>query len=288
LKRNNMIIIQNEFLTACFVEKGAELKSLVFNGTEYIWPGDEKIWALSAPLLFPICGGLKDDSYFLDGKKYHMQKHGPIRFVHFSVEEKSEDQVTFVSFSSEESKRNYPFDYKLSIIYKLEEKTLSVRYKVENTGEDTMYFSIGAHEGYFCPEGIEEYEVILPSPETLNSSVLEGNVLSDEKKRVITDSNRIPLKYEDYVADALVFEQMRAKSVVLQNKTTKRALKLSFKDFDYFLLWTKPGAHYICMEPWCGIGDHWDTTGDIKTKKGIKTLSCGGVFTVEHCIEILN
>lgn len=283
-----MISIQNGFLTARFVEKGAELKSLVFDGTEYIWPGDEKIWALSAPLLFPVCGGLKDDSYFLDGKTYQMQKHGPIRFARFEVEEKKEDQVTFVSFSDENTKKNYPFDYKLSVIYKLEEKSLSVRYEVENKGTDTMYFSIGAHEGYFCPEGIEEYEILLPEPETLDSSVLEGNVLCDEKKRVITNSHRIPLKYEDYTVDALVFEQMRAKSVVLRNKTTKRALKLSFKDFDYFLLWTKPGAPYICMEPWCGIGDHKDTTGDLKTKKGIKTLSRGGVFTVEHRIEIIN
>lgn len=283
-----MITIKNQHLTAAFSEKGAELKSLCCNGTEYIWPGDPSVWALSAPLLFPICGGLKDDHYFLDGVRYEMQKHGPVRFALFTVETLGEDHVTFVHRSDETTKINYPFDYKLSVIFTLKEKSLSVRYQVENLGRETMYFSIGGHEGYFCPEGIEEYEILLPAPETLDSSVLEGNVLGNEKRRVITNSDRIPLQYEDYAVDALVFESMQAKSVVLRHKENRRALRLTFKDCDYFLLWTKPDAPYICMEPWCGIGDHKDCDQNLKTKKGIQALAQGAVFSAEHCIEILS
>ena len=64
-----MITIKNEHITASFATLGAELKSFVYNGVEYIWPGSEKSWKGSAPILFPICSGLKDDTYYLDGKK---------------------------------------------------------------------------------------------------------------------------------------------------------------------------------------------------------------------------
>ena len=63
-----MVTIKNEYLTAKINELGAELKSLVCNDTEYIWEGRSEVWAGSCPLLFPICGGLKNDKYVLNGK----------------------------------------------------------------------------------------------------------------------------------------------------------------------------------------------------------------------------
>jgi len=63
-----MITIKNEYITASFNKVGAELKSLVYNDTEYIWEGRSEVWAGSCPLLFPICGGLKNDKYVLNGK----------------------------------------------------------------------------------------------------------------------------------------------------------------------------------------------------------------------------
>jgi len=197
-----MITITNGLLTAKFQEKGAELKSLVYNGTEYIWPGDERIWAGSSPLLFPICSGLINDTYYLDGKAYQLQKHGYARFCNFTVEAHSESTVTFTHGSDAETKKCYPFDYVLRVTYRLEGKKLQVRYEVENKSADTMYFSIGSHEGYYCPEGIEEYDVILPEPETLESSVLEGPILGNNKIQVLENSDTLALKYDYFTEDA--------------------------------------------------------------------------------------
>ncbi|MEE1054249.1 MAG: aldose 1-epimerase family protein [Acutalibacteraceae bacterium] len=283
-----MITIKNDYLTAKINEVGAELKSLVCNDTQYIWTGDERFWAGSAPLLFPICSGLKDDEYYLDGKKYTLQKHGYARFCKFEVENQVEDSVTFLLCSNEESLKQFPFRYELRVTYTLENKTLKVKYDVKNLSDDTMYFSIGAHEGYYCPEGIEEYDVILPEAETLYSTVLEGNVLGNNKVRIIENSDRIALKYDYFAVDALVFKDMKARSAVLKNRNNGKAVKVTFEGCDYFLLWTKPDAPYICLEPWCGISDNKDTDKNFKTKEGIRQIAAGGNFVNEHSIEVLD
>ncbi|MBQ5590933.1 MAG: aldose 1-epimerase family protein [Clostridia bacterium] len=282
-----MITIKNEHITASFVTLGAELKSFVYKGTEYIWPGSENSWKGSAPILFPICSGLKDDTYYLDGKKYQLQKHGYARFCDFQVESHRDDSVTFLLKSDEESKKVYPFDYELRIIYTLGENSLNVDYEVKNLSDDTMYFSIGAHEGYLCPEGIEEYDIILPEKETLHTSVLNGNVLSDKKELVIENSDKIQLKYEYFKVDALVFKDIKARSVVLQNKSSSRSIKVNFDGFDYLLLWTIPNENYICIEPWCGITDSFDTDQDFKTKEGIQKVDENSTFVCSHSFEIL-
>lgn len=283
-----MITIKNNCVTAEINEIGAELKSLVCNDTQYIWTGDERFWAGSSPLLFPICSGLKDDEYYLDGKKYTLQKHGYARFCKFEVEKQGEDSVTFLLCSNEESLKQFPFEYELRVTYTLENKTLKVKYDVKNLSDDTMYFSIGAHEGYYCPEGIEEYDVILPEAETLDSTVLEGNVLGNDTVRIIENSDRIALKYDYFAVDALVFKEMKARSVVLKNRNNGKAVKVTFEGCDYFLLWTKPDAPYICLEPWCGISDNKDTDKNFKTKEGIRQIAAGGNFVNEHSIEVLD
>lgn len=283
-----MITIKNEFLTAKFNELGAEIKSLVSsNGKEYIWNGDEKYWALSSPILFPICSGLKNDEYYYNGKKYTLYKHGFARKKVFDVEELNDNKVIFLLRSDDETRKCYPFDFELRLVYELIGKVLKVSYLVKNLTDGEMYFSIGAHEGYDCPEGIEEYEVIFPQNETLDAYELDGNALLDSKVRIIENSDRIALKYDYFVEDALVFKELKSKSMILKNKADDKAVKLSFEGCDYFLIWTKVGAPYICLEPWCGITDSPDTDQNLKTKEGIIKLNKGEDFSNIHTIEIL-
>jgi galactose mutarotase-like enzyme len=282
-----MITIKNENIKASFNNVGAELKSLIANGKEYIFGGDKNIWNYSCPLLFPICSGLKDDEYYLDDKKYTLPKHGFARTSDFETEALSQDSVTFLLRSNEETKKNYPFDFELRVIYSLEGKRLKVKYDIKNCGADTMYFSIGAHEAYLCEEGIEEYDVILPQKETLDSSVLEGNLLGDKKVRIIENEDKIALKYDYFSVDALVFKTIKAREVILKNRNTNKALKVDFNGFDYLLLWTKPNAPYICIEPWCGISDSIHTDQNFKTKEGIISVPKGESCQKVHSIEIL-
>ncbi|MBR5295501.1 MAG: aldose 1-epimerase family protein [Clostridia bacterium] len=282
-----MITIQNEYLSASFVPLGAELKSLRANGKEYIWPGDPSVWALSAPLMFPVCGGLKEDKYVFEGKEYSMPKHGYIRFKTFEVEEKSASSVTFLHESDEETKENFPFDYQLRVKYTLLEKTLKIDYSVENMGEKTMYFNIGSHEGYFTPEGIEDYDVIFPEKETLSAYVLYGNLLSAQTLPIIKDQNYIPLYDKYFTVDALVFKDLKSRSATLRNRKTGKAVRVDFPDDPYFLLWHKPASPYICLEPWSGIQDIVGSGFDITEKEGILSLEGKKKYLHTHSITIV-
>lgn len=282
-----MVIITNGVLTAKIEEKGAELRSLMCGNKEYIWQGDERYWTGSAPILFPICSGLKDDEYILDGKTYGLNKHGFAKNMVFDVEKNNGDSVTFLLKSDEQTLKVYPFEFELRVTFALNDKKLDVKYDVKNVSEKDMYFSIGAHEAYACPEGIEEYDVELPQKETLYTSVLEGNVLGNKKELILDNGEKIALKYDYFAVDALVFKDIKARSVILNNRKGGRKVKVTFNGFDYLLLWTKPSAGYICIEPWCGISDNIDTDKNFKNKEGINVISKGDTFTRLHSLEII-
>ena len=150
-----------------------------------------------------------------------------------------------------------------------------------------MYFSIGSHEGYSTPDGIENYDVIFPQNETLYTTHLDGSLIEDNKMIIIKDCDRIPLYDKYFIVDALVFKDLKSKSATLRNRKTGRAIKVEFPGADYFLLWHPHGAPFICMEPWSGIGDGVYSNYDITKKEGIITLEAGKTFERAHTITIL-
>lgn len=282
-----MLTLQNDRVKVKINELGAELKSMVCDGKEYIWQSCKEIWNSSSPLLFPICGGLKDDKYTYNGKEYVMPKHGFGSTVSFVAEYADDKKVVLVHKSNDETKLCYPFDYELRITYELKNTALSVSYRVDNKSKGAMYFSIGAHEGYYTPEGIENYDVVFPQSETLNSYVLYGNLLSDQLLPIIKDSNVLPLYEKYFTVDALVFKELKSKSAILRSRTGTRTVKIDFDFAPYFLIWHKQNAPYICLEPWDGIQDIVGSDYDITKKEGIIKLDRGQTYNVVHTITVL-
>lgn len=281
-----MITLKNEFLCAKISEVGAELKSLVADGDERIWQGIPEVWKSSCPLLFPICGGLKNDRYSYKGKEYTLEKHGFARFERFEVRNLTETAVDFVLTPTPATREKYPFDYVLTVGYRLDGRSLEIHYTVENRTDGEMYFSIGSHEGYSTPEGIEDYDVIFPEAETLDSFVLYGNLLSDQRLPMLKNSHVLPLYEKYFTVDALVFRDLKSRSAVLRNRKTGRAVQVDFPDCPYFLLWHKPNAPYICLEPWDGIGDRVGAGADLTEKEGIHRLAKGDVYHAAHTLTI--
>ncbi len=147
-----------------------------------------------------------------------------------------------------------------------------------------MYFSIGAHEGYATPEGIEEYDVIFNENETLDAVALNGNYLTDIKTRIITDSKILALKHDYFKIDALVFEKFNSQFCTLAHRGGTRKIKVEFEDFNHLLLWHKPMANYMCVEPWNGLQSYEWSEKDITKKPSIIELEKGKEYCVNHKI----
>ena len=188
---------------------------------------------------------------------------------------------------NEDTRKVFPFEFKLTIVFELDGNSLKVSNIVENLEEQTMYFSIGAHEGYNCPEGIEEYEIHFKEKYTLDSYVLDGNLLTDDVIRMTDNSNVLPLKNEYFSVDALVFKNIEFSEVILVHKHSSKKVRVTFDGANYFLLWTKPqaNARYICLEPWHGVQDIVGSCYDITKKEGIIRLEGKGCYTAVHTIE---
>ena len=234
----DMITIKNAHLTVIISPVGAEIQSVIDEkGRERMWQGDESVWSGRAPILFPVGGGMRDDYYIWQGKKYSMQKHGFVRRKLWQVESVKEQEATFLMTEKTEG---FPFDYELRAVYTLEENTLQVSYRVKNTQAEPFYFSIGAHEAYLLPGGIEEYAVHFDEEERLDRYVIEG------------------------------------KGVTIRGGDG-RSIRVEAPEHPVTMFWTKPNMHapYLCIEPWCNAPDRVDAPYEIDKKFGFMRLEGG-------------
>ncbi len=282
-----MITLRNDEMTVTIAELGAEMQTITAkNGTEYLWHGDPQFWSGRAPVLFPICSRLKNDQYNYKGVTYEMGGHGFAKSEVFEVESQSETEAVFLLRSNEKTLKQYPFDFEFRVGYALRGKTVDVTYDVKNPASEPLYMSFGGHEGYVCPEGITEYEVVFAQPETLITTPDPFN--SNDTKLIGESVTVLPMKDRFFTIDALIFKKcVKSTSLKLRHKKTGRGVQVDFEGFPYLLIWTKIGAPYICVEPWCGITDVPETDGNLVTKEGINRVEGGDTFHRVHSITLL-
>lgn len=278
-------VIKNECLTVTIKSKGAEIKSVKNNnGVEFMWEADPKFWGFSAPILFPICGGLREDKFFYQGKEYTLTKHGYAKLSEFEVESVCENEAVFLLRSNEETKKCYPFDYEFRAKYTLDKNSLKVSYEVTNLTDGEMYTDFGGHEAYACPGGIGGYSVIFDEKENLDAACLEGNHFNYETHRVGENTNTLALNDEFFKTDALAFLNLKSRGVVLAANDGSRKIRVDYPGHPYVLLWTTYTAPYLCIEPWVGMPDRVDANQQITDKEGIIKIEKDGKFERIHTI----
>ena len=282
-----MIKLHNKLMDVKVDKVGAELKSIVCGGREIMWQADPNVWGRTAPTLFPFCGGFKNGKYIYNEKEYECLKHGFAKISEFEVEKKSRKSVTFLLKSNEETLAQYPFEFELRVTYTLSHKSVIVEYDVRNKTDGDMYFSIGSHEGYACSGGVENYDIYFSRRESLQNCLVKEGCISQETEQITKFSKTLPI-YEKYFAhDSLVFKNMVSRSLILRNRTNGERIKIEYPGKDYFVIWTIPGNEYICLEPWAGFPDTFDTTEKIEDRTGIIKLRKNGKKKFMHKITVL-
>lgn len=284
------VSIENKYLVAEINPQGAELKSLrnKETGVEYIWQADPLFWNRSAPLLFPIVGEVTNNTIQVEGESYTLNRHGFARDLRLEVATINETEVEYSLKSNDETLAKYPFQFTFSVKYELKDKQLLTTFTVKNDDEKDIYFSVGAHPAFNLPSGnIEDYYIEFEKEETLSRHLLKNNNFSGETEPVISNSNQMQLNTTLFDKDAVVFKDMQSKSLTLKSKVDNYAVKMDFEGFPYFGIWTKPNCEkFVCLEPWCGLADHYSFNREFKDKEGIITLPTGEVFKRTFSVEV--
>ena len=279
-----LVTVKSGLLSVTIASKGAEIQSIRDkNGVERLFNGDPAFWPNRAPILFPVAGGLKNDSYEWQGKWYSMPKHGFIHSLEWQIEDVMENQAVFLL---QEKNKGFPYEYSLRAAYTVRENQLEVKYTVANRDQRPFCFSIGSHEAYATPSGIEDYEIVFDEEETLAHSPLIGNLNDHETVIIDGHTKTLPLKYAYFAVDTLVFRSLKSRGVTLRSHKHSRTIRVDYPEHPFLLLWTKPKAPFICIEPWCNGPDFVDAPSAIDQKPGFMRLEKGESIARRHVITV--
>lgn len=288
-----MTTIENDFLRVSIRNKGAEITSLYnkVSGVEHLWQADPSIWPWHAPNLFPVVGGLINNELLVNGQTYKMERHGFNRQTELQLVSSSGVSAKFSLPYSDQTLAVYPFKFDFQIHYDLMDNALRITYKVINQQRETIYFSVGGHPAFNVPfypdENYEDYYLEFELEEKLEKHLLsKEGYFTGQTEPVLLDGKKLPLTRDMFANDAWVFKNLRSREASIKSTKHEQTLSVEFPHFNYLGIWAKPGANFLCIEPWLGCADTEGKHVDISRKENIQTLQYGHVFEEAFYISI--
>lgn len=283
-----MVILQSDLSEVRINPFGAELSSFVYlpSGTECIWQAHAE-WPRHAPVLFPFVGRLKDFTYHWEGSAYTIEQHGFARDLTFQVVDQKKDSVVFDLLPNAYTRLRYPFDFRLHIRYALFQTVLTMEFEIENRGNSTMPFSFGAHPAFKVSD-IESAQIVFERDADPLSWELRDNFLTGNRNRVTDGNGSILLTRNTFNRDALIFKELDSKWVKLVSPSDGYEIKVQFDGWPYLGIWSKPSAGFVCIEPWQGLADNWNASGNLSEKEGILLLDPGAIYRKSFTMEFLS
>ena len=284
----DLVSISDSALSAQIAAAGAELQRLQDrDGSDLLWKGDPAVWAGRAPLLFPLVGETKDKKIKVDGQIFDIPRHGFARTSRFTLVTAEKAHCIWRLEASEATRRQYPFEFRLDVIYRIEGGALHVTAEVTNRGDRAMPASFGFHPAlrWPLPSGAprKAHEVVFERDEPAQVRRLANNLLSPILHPTPVQDRRLALHDELSRADALIFDRLESRSLVY-GAPGHRSLRVSFPGMPHLGIWTKPGAGYVCIEPWQGYASPDSFDGELKDKPGMVSIGPGATKRFEMSI----
>jgi galactose mutarotase-like enzyme len=289
-----MVELKNEQLSIIVSEKGAELQSIKdASGKEYLWQGDPTYWPRRSPILFPIVCSVNDETYRVDGKTYHLPRHGFARDATFKLIAQSERKATFALESSEETKKVYPYDFTLSISYVLDENRIGVIWHVHNTDTQEIHFQIGGHPAFNIPDmkagERQSGRIRLDNQESMDAlhSYGDGSHEMDEVPFVEAENGLMEFSNNTWRNDSIKIHKCQLHRAELLNKAGEAEVTVEFRT-PVVAFWSPfdKQAPFVCIEPWYGIGDPRGYKGEFMDKPLMNHLQPGASFMSKYEIII--
>jgi galactose mutarotase-like enzyme len=273
------IAISSPNLRAHVSENGAELVRLQdAEGRDLLWDGNPAFWTGRSPLLFPIVGRVRNDRIRVDGSDYELPKHGFARISRFELVEAHSSHCRFRLRSDQGTLKQYPFPFQLDVSYKIEEATLTITASVTNTGSTVMPASFGFHPAFRWPlpyGGPREAHVIRfehEEPAPIRRPV--DGLISRDTEASPVQGQTLSLRDDLFETDAVVFDRLESRSVTY-GAPSGGSIRVDFPEMPHMGIWTKPGAGFICIEPWQGYADPEGFEGEFAAKPGVVLIQPG-------------
>lgn len=283
--------VRSAALSAEIDPLGAQLSTLRDReGRDLLWDGDAAVWASRAPILFPIVGSLAGGRYRLGERSFALSRHGFARGKRFDIVASTGSSATFRLRADESTLAVYPFHFELEVSFVLASSTLSVNASVRNVGNEPMPASLGFHPGLRWPlpygpsraEHSIEFEADEPAP--IRRIGADG-LLTPEGFPTPVVNRRLVLSDELFREDVLILDTLNSRSL-RYGAPNGPLIEVRFPDARYLGLWTKPGAPFICIEPWQGITDPAGFADDFTRKPGVFTVAPGASHSLNMGITL--
>lgn len=264
--------IKNDFYTLTVSDKGAEMISLVSNsGYEFIWNNpDGNAWNDHAPLLFPMCGSLDNETYTLEGKSYKLKQHGFAMDSKFTLEEKTDTSLTFSLSENEETLKSFPFNFKFVAKYELRGEELLLNVTVTNNSNRVMPYMFGWHPGFNLPtdngQDINDYKAEFPGIDALGWFQFLGEGYFPRTAQHYPLKNQAYQFCEDeiYRNDTMIFNGHNYECKVYADGHPYSMFMKWSKNIPTLCIWKteKNSAKFICIEPWASVPKDGKTDAD--------------------------
>lgn len=291
-----LIEINNGPMSARISSLGAELVSLRRDNTEYLWQGDPAFWHGQSPLLFPVCGSCWNGTYRIGDREFQIPKHGFAKSMEFDVVNRTDSTVTLALHSDNDTLAVFPFPFFLFVTYRLADSSIEVEWMVQNQGDDTMYFAIGAHPAFFLPaydptERIHGYfKFDTDKPITYLIPTEKGCVDADRPLPLpLDDEATLPITSRTFDIDTYVIEAADIRSCTLLTPDRKPYLSVEF-NMPVLSLWaptlSHPDCPFVAIEPWAGSCDSVGFDGQLPERRHINALDPGQFFRNSHTLRL--
>ncbi len=240
-----------------------------------MWQAHEEIWPRHAPVLFPVVGKLRHGKIMINGQEYEMGQHGFARDLEFEMVELYTDLMRFKLVSTPETRKMFPYDFQFFITYEAADENIKITYNIVNTGDERMYYSVGAHPAFNLPgKDLSSFRIEFERDEDLDRHLLTAGLFNGDMVNIGSNTRKLQLGSELFANDAIVLKNLRSTYLALVQPSSNFKIGLLYRGFSYMGIWTKhPYEEFLCLEPWNGLADYEWFGEDISLKEGILTLA---------------
>jgi galactose mutarotase-like enzyme len=273
----NSIEISGGGVTARIAAKGAELAALAIDGRDLVWQPDTRWWASTAPILFPVVGKSPDGKVRIDGRSYPMNPHGFARERVFKIVAQDAARVVLETTDDAATRESFPFAFALRLEFAAREGRLFTTASIENRDDKPFPFAFGYHPAFIWPldpatrgQYVCRFEKDETAPVRRASQVT--GLLHGQRFDTPVAGRRLKPRDDMFVEGAFHFETLNSRRVWfgIEGHT---GIDVAFPDSPQLGIWTKPGAPYLCIEPWQGLAERDGADGDMAARPGTRILA---------------